>query len=69
MAKEVASRNICVNLVAPGYITTEMTAALKETTNLTSIIPLRKFGVPQDVAEAVCFVVDSPYMTGQVSML
>ena len=69
MAKELASRNITVNAVAPGYITTDMTADLPEQakTDLQSQIPLQRLGNPADVASAVLFLVSpgADYITGQ----
>ncbi len=70
LAREIASRNITVNAVAPGYITTEMTAGLPEgaTENLQQKIPLGRLGVGADVAGAVRFLLseDTAYITGQV---
>ncbi|CAM9187956.1 unnamed protein product [Lampetra planeri] len=65
LAKEVASRNIKVNLLAPGFIRTDMTAGLKEA-EVVRAIPLRRFGEPEDVAKAVLFLLESSYITGQV---
>ncbi len=70
MAREVASRNINVNAVAPGFIETEMTrklrTAIKE--KLKKQIPQGRFGRPEDVAEPVCFLISeaAKYITGQV---
>jgi len=69
MARELASRNITVNSVAPGYIQTEMTDALPEEARqqLLREIPLACLGTPEDVAGAVAFLVseDGRYLTGQ----
>ncbi|TNM87551.1 hypothetical protein fugu_005772 [Takifugu bimaculatus] len=65
LAKEVASRHIRVNLVAPGFIRTDMTAGMKDADGAPSI-PLGRFGEPEDVAQAVLFLLESPYITGQV---
>ncbi len=69
-AREVAARNINVNAVAPGFITTDMTATLPEEvkTKMLSQIPLNKFGQSEDVAKVVSFLAseDSKYLTGQV---
>ena len=69
MARELASRNITVNSVAPGYIQTDMTDALPEEAReqLLRDIPLACLGTPEDVAGAVAFLVgeDGRYLTGQ----
>ncbi|KAM4738679.1 carbonyl reductase family member 4 [Anableps anableps] len=65
LAREVASRNIRVNLLAPGFIRTDMTAGLREEAGARAI-PLGRFGTPEEVAQAVLFLLDSPYVTGQV---
>ncbi len=70
LAREVASRGIRVNAVAPGFIDTEMTRVLDESVRQTLIeqIPLAKLGLPEDVARCVAFLVSdkSSYITGQV---
>lgn len=70
LAKEVASRNILVNAVAPGFIATDMTSVLSEKVQegINDQIPLKKMGSAQDVAKAVKFLAseDSSYITGQV---
>ena len=67
LAKEVASRNVRVNMVAPGLITTDMTLDLrKQKPGIESLIPLGRYGQACEVAEAVCFLFESTYMTGQV---
>ncbi|XP_066533538.1 carbonyl reductase family member 4 [Hoplias malabaricus] len=68
LAKEVASRSIRVNLVAPGLIQTDMTAGLKEHEDGRKI-PLGRFGKPEEVALAVLFLLESPYVTGQVLLV
>ncbi|KAM4574475.1 carbonyl reductase family member 4 [Fundulus diaphanus] len=65
LAKEVASRNIRVNLLAPGFIHTDMTAGLREEAAARSV-PLGRFGMPEEIAQAVLFLLESPYITGQV---
>ena len=69
-ARELASRNIRVNAVAPGFIETRMTAALPEAVRekMLDAIPLARFGVPADVANVVLFLASpaSAYMTGQI---
>jgi 3-oxoacyl-[acyl-carrier protein] reductase len=68
-AKELASRNINVNAVAPGFIQTEMTAKLAEELKkkMMEAIPLARFGLPEDVAATCVFLAseDSSYITGQ----
>ncbi len=70
MAREVASRNITCNAVAPGFIETSMTAALSEEFRQTAVksIPLGRVGAPEDVASAVSFLAsdDASYITGHV---
>ncbi|XP_016311682.1 carbonyl reductase family member 4 isoform X1 [Sinocyclocheilus anshuiensis] len=68
LAKEVATRNIRVNLVAPGFIRTDMTARL-EKQEAVRRIPLGRFGEPAEVAQAVLFLLESPYITGQVLLV
>ncbi len=69
-AKELGSRSVTVNAVAPGFIETEMTAALPEESRRAylSAIPLGRLGSAQDVADAVAFLVSdkAAYITGQV---
>lgn len=69
-AKELAARNITVNAVAPGFITTEMTDKLSDTVReeACKTIPLGEFGKPEDVAEAVVFLAsdNARYITGQI---
>lgn len=68
-AKELASRNITVNAIAPGFITTDMTDKLPEEVKAEMLkqIPLSRFGEPKDIAKAVSFLAsdDAAYMTGQ----
>lgn len=70
VAKELASRNITVNAVAPGYISTTMTDKLTEDQKnaMLKLIPLARLGQPQDVANVVLFLVSplADYITGQV---
>ncbi len=70
MARELASRGITVNAVAPGFIATEMTEVLSEEVKkyAESQIPLERFGSPEDVARMVAFLAseNADYITGQV---
>lgn len=70
LAKEVASRSITVNAVAPGFIATDMTSVLtdEQKAEMARTIPLGRAGQPQDVANAVLFLVseEAAYITGQV---
>lgn len=70
VAKELASRNITVNAVAPGFIQTDMTEALPDAMKekVSDSIPLKKMGQPEDIAKMVSFLASSQgdYVTGQV---
>ncbi|MDB4874085.1 MAG: fabG [Gemmatimonadetes bacterium] len=70
VAKELASRNILANVVAPGFIETDMTAALPDEAKKTLFtqIPLERLGTPSDIANVVAFLASdaSSYITGQV---
>ena len=70
LAKEVASRNILVNAIAPGFIDTDMTKVLSDNVKegINAQIPLRRMGNPKEVAKVVKFLAseDSSYITGQV---
>jgi 3-oxoacyl-[acyl-carrier protein] reductase len=70
VAKELASRNILCNAVAPGFIATDMTAALgdEQRQALERQIPLERLGSPADIASAVVFLASdhAAYITGQV---
>ena len=70
MAKEIASRNITVNVVAPGFIETDMSRAIPEALQqkMLESIPLGRMGKPEDVANLVAFLASSEaaYLTGQV---
>jgi 3-oxoacyl-[acyl-carrier protein] reductase len=69
LARELASRNITVNAVAPGFVTTDMTARLSDEVKKTlhAKIPLGKTGTPEDIANAVAFLAsaEAGYITGQ----
>jgi 3-oxoacyl-[acyl-carrier protein] reductase len=70
LAKELASRNIQVNAVAPGFVETEMTATLtpKQREALLSMIPMKRTAKPEEIASVVLFLVSpaASYITGQV---
>jgi 3-oxoacyl-[acyl-carrier protein] reductase len=69
VAKELASRGITVNAVAPGFITTDMTADLKVGEEVLKLIPLGRYGQPEEVAGLIRFLAADPaaaYITGQV---
>ncbi len=73
VARELASRGICVNAVAPGFIKTKMTEVLSEEVKkrLTQAIPLRRLGEPKDVANACLFLASSlaDYITGHTILV
>ena len=70
LAKELASRGVTVNAVAPGFIETDMTAAMTDAAKTATLasIPMQKLGAPEDVARAVAFLAsdEAAYITGQV---
>lgn len=70
LARELGSRNICVNAVSPGFIETDMTSSVsdEERETVRNQIPLSRFGTPEDVAGVVAFLVSekADYITGQV---
>ena len=70
LAKELASRGVTVNAVAPGFIATDMTAAMTDAAKEATLasIPLQRLGAPEDVAHAVAFLAsdEAAYITGQV---
>jgi len=69
-ARELASRGITVNAVAPGFVLTELTQELPEKlqAEITERTPLGRFGTPEDISAAVCFLAsdEAAYITGQV---
>ena len=70
IAREVGKKNVTANCIAPGFIMTDMTAKLPDAVKeaAKNIIPVRKFGTPEDVARAIAFLAgdDTGYITGQV---
>lgn len=68
VAKELASRGICCNAVAPGFIRTSMTARFAEDERLLDSLPMKRMGNPEEVAELVLFLASdkSNYITGEV---
>lgn len=68
VAKELASRNITCNAIAPGMIATDMTEVLSEKVKeqILEGIPLKRFGQPEEIAETALFLAKSKYITGQV---
>lgn len=70
VAKELGSRSITVNAIAPGFIDTQMTAGLSDKIkeNLMSMLTIKRLGLPEDIANAVLFLAsdESGYITGQV---
>ncbi len=73
LARELAARNIRVNAVAPGYIDTDMTAALPERVKEAALaqVPLGRMGQPREISEAVAFLASdrASYITGQVLLV
>lgn len=68
VAKELASRGVCCNAIAPGFISTDMTAAFSEEHQLVGSIPLGRMGLPEEVANLALFLAsqNSDYITGEV---
>ena len=70
LAKEMASRGVTVNVVAPGFIETDMSQAVRNKAGdlIKKLIPMRRFGKPEDIARMAVFLAseDSSYITGQV---
>ena len=67
VARELASKGITCNAVAPGFIATDMTKDLAETNQqVVDAIPLKRAGTPEDIADAVAFLVCADYITGEV---
>ncbi len=66
VARELASRNVCCNAIAPGFIETDMTQNIDDTNQLLSNIPLGRMGKTEDVANLVIFLCSADYITGEV---
>lgn len=68
VARELASRNVCCNAIAPGMIQTDMTASFSEDDAIVQQIPLGRMGKPEEIAELAAFLADSgsDYITGEV---
>ncbi len=68
VAKELASRGVCCNAIAPGFIRTDMTAAFTEENPFVGSIPMGRMGLPEEVAELALFLASksSDYITGEV---
>ena len=68
VAREVAARNIRVNCIAPGFIASDMTDVLPEKVKAASLalIPMKRFGTPEEVADVALFLAGQEYLTGQV---
>jgi len=68
VAKEVASRGVCCNAVAPGFVSTPMTTAFAENEALISSIPMQRFAQPEEIANLVLFLAsdNANYITGEV---
>ncbi len=65
-AKELASRNICCNAIAPGFIETDMTKELSANSELIDKIPLKRIGKAEEVASLAAYLCNNDYITGQV---
>lgn len=67
VAKELGSRGVCCNCIAPGFIATDMTKDIKEDNPLLQQVPMKKMGTPEDVANAALFLAspESDYITGE----
>ncbi len=68
VAKELASRNVCCNAIAPGFVATDMTENLSENNALVDAIPMKRFAQPEDIAKLALFLASdqSDYITGEV---
>lgn len=66
VARELGSRNVCCNAIAPGFIQTDMTEDIAADNPLMTAIPLGRVGQPQEVAELIAFLCTADYITGEV---
>ena len=66
VARELAGRNITCNAIAPGFVRTDMTAALGEENELAAAIPLKRMGTPEEIADAAAYLAQASYVTGVV---
>ncbi len=66
VAKELASRGVCVNAIAPGFIETPMTESFKDRPEILSAIPMGRMGKPEEIAELCIFLSEADYITGEV---
>ena len=67
VAKELAAKNVTCNAIAPGFVETDMTAAMPASSDqLAALVPLGRMAKPEEIADAAAFLVQSDYITGQV---
>lgn len=66
VAKELASRGVCVNAIAPGFIETPMTESFKDRPEILSAIPMGRMGKPEEIAHLAVFLSETDYITGEV---
>lgn len=68
VAKELASRNICCNAIAPGFVSTDMTTNFEQDNKYKDIIPMKRFAQPKEIANLILFLAsdNSNYITGEV---
>ena len=66
VAKELASRNVNCNAIAPGFVATDMTENLSENNALVDHIPMKRFAQPEDIANLALFLASDDYITGEV---
>ena len=66
VAKELASRGVCVNAIAPGFIETPMTESFKDRPEILEAIPMGRMGRPEEIAHLAVFLSENDYITGEV---